>query len=130
MCQGYKILNSADRKITHGSGSLCDESLQEDWYRFEGEAGTRMPTTCVAQSKCGTSFPGWLNGNHPTVAEGDVRREVCFHKNSICCHHQYGNIRVKNCTFYYIYKLLPTSGCSRALLWHLLTLASNKLFAT
>ena len=112
MCREYRILNTADRKITYESGSLCDDRLQQGWYRFEGDAGARIPTTCVPKNRCGTSFPGWLNGNHPTVADGDVRRQVCFHKNSECCHHGYNNIRVKNCTSYYIYKLLPTAGCN------------------
>lgn len=123
MCHGYKILNSTDRKTTYTDHtSFCDNDLKEGWYRFQGDAGTRMPTTSVPTDRCGTSFPGWLNGNHPTETEGEVGRKVCFHTNSNRCDLPV-NIRVKNCTSYYIYRLLPTGGCFRRYcgtdwLWH------------
>ena len=41
-----------------------------DGYRFVGAAGTRMPTTRVPAFRCGTDWPGWLDGAHPTVEEG------------------------------------------------------------
>ena len=103
-------MNSADRKDTYPGKYLCDKKLKKGWYRFEGDAGTRMPTTCVEEGKCGTTFPGWLNGVHPTVADGEVDREVCFHAYLDCCHDR-KRIRVKNCSSYYVYKLDRTRGC-------------------
>jgi len=112
VCQGFKTLDSPDRKDSYTNEiELCDHELTEGWYRFKGEAGTRMPTTCVPTGRCGASSPGWLNGNHSTVADGEVYRQVCFHTNEGCCG-KYLKIRVKNCTSYYIYKLLPTEGCN------------------
>ena len=31
-----------------------------------------MPTTHVSAGSCDTDFPGWLNGTHPTVEDGEV----------------------------------------------------------
>ena len=105
-------MNSADRKDTYTAKDfLCDDGLTEAWYRFEGDAGTRMPTTCVDRGKCGTDFPGWLKDGHPTVADGEVVREVCFHAFSNCCDAS-KYIKVKNCSSYYVYKLGATSGCA------------------
>jgi len=115
VCRGYKVLNSSDRKDTYTVSGvpLCDVGLPEAWYRFEGDAGTRMPTTCVDNDKCGTNFPGWLNGIHPTVEDGEVVREVCFHAFSDCCNDR-KRIRVKRCSTYYVYKLDGTlEGCNR-----------------
>jgi len=113
VCQGYKVLITADRKDTYeGSVRLCDDGLTKGWYRFEGDAGTKMPTICVKKGKCGTDFPGWLRGNHPTVADGEVDRQVCFTFDGECCD-RCENIRVKNCTSYYVYELVKTSSCNQ-----------------
>ena len=110
-------MNSADRKDTYEISDwnfpLCDNGLPEAWYRFEGDAGTRMPTTYVDRRKCGTNFPGWLNGTHPTVADGEVIREVCFSIMFSDYHDCIGHklIKVKNCSSYYVYKLGGTPGC-------------------
>ena len=105
-------MTSADRKVTYTKKTgLCDDDLTNGkWYRFEGGAGTRMPTECVQGERCGTAMPGWLNGAHPTVADGEESRTVCFQFNSQCCYESY-KISVKNCTSYYIYKLYSTQGC-------------------
>ena len=31
-----------------------------------------MPTAWISPGSCGTHAPGWLNGAHPTLAEGQV----------------------------------------------------------
>ena len=46
---------------------LCDKPFSEGWYRFVGDAGTKMPTKRVPAFRCGTDFPGWLDGAHRTV---------------------------------------------------------------
>ena len=104
-------MNTSDRKDTYkGSVRLCDKDLK-GWYRFEGDAGTRMPTTCVDMHKCGTAFPGWLDGTHPTVAVGEVDRYVCFSAFPHDCCYDRKLIKVKNCSSYYVYKLGATHGC-------------------
>ena len=31
-----------------------------------------MPTQCVPGFRCGAALSGWLNGGHPTLADGEV----------------------------------------------------------
>lgn len=41
-------------------------------YRFTGVAGWKMPESPPDPYMCGTIASGWLNGTHPSVAEGNV----------------------------------------------------------
>ena len=92
--------------------AVCDSQLS-GWYRIHGGAGTKMPTSCVPKNRCKTNHPGWLNGNHPTVADGQVTRQVCFRKNSDCCK-WYTSIKVRNCGDYFVYLVngTPNSKCN------------------
>ena len=110
-CQNYGGLNSYTRKITYSYGSYCDSGIGPGWFRFEGSAGTRMTTLCPPGYRCGTHATGWLNGGHPTVADGQVSRQVCFHYSQNCCHWS-TNIKVRNCGSYYVYYLNGTPNCS------------------
>ena len=114
-CQNYGSLNSGDRKITYTTrGYNCDSGIGPGWFRFEGSAGTRMPTSCPPEYRCNTYATGWLNGGHPTVADGQVSRTVCFHWNGKCCDWS-TNIKVRNCGSYYVYYLSGTPGGSCSL---------------
>ena len=63
-----------------------------------------MPTTCPPVRRCGTHAPGWIKGQHPSVADGEVTREVCYHWTNNCCRWK-NNIKVKNCGAFYVYEL-------------------------
>ena len=89
---------------------MCDKQLLGGWYRFVGAAGTKMPTTRVQPFRCGTYWSGWLNGTHPTVEDGEVSRMVCFSDKRADCRHT-NIISVKNCGYYYVYKLFKTPIC-------------------
>ena len=107
-CQNYGSLNSADRKITYTTNhGYCDNGIGPGWFRFEGSAGTRMPTSCPPNYRCGANVPGWMNGGHPTVADGQVTRTVCFHYSGDC-YRWSTNIKVRNCGSYYVYYLSGT----------------------
>ena len=108
-CQNYQSLNSADRKMTYGRShnSKCDRGIGPGWFRFEASAGTRMSTSCPPTERCDTFATGWMNGGHPTVADGQVSRTACFHWNSKCCNWS-TNIKVRNCGSYYVYYLSST----------------------
>ena len=109
-CTGYSSLTSGDRKTTYTNNSyLCDKNLN-GWYRFQGAAGTRMPTSCPPVQRCNTAATGWLNGGHSTVADGKVSRQVCFHYSSNCCYWS-TNIEVRNCGSFYVYHLNGTPNC-------------------
>ena len=108
-CTNYTVLSEADRaqgnaQPPHYRG---DNDLVTGWYRFHGAAGDRMADKCVLMYRCGTSDPGWLNGSHPTVAEGVVTRTVCYSDYSGCCLSR-NIIKVKNCSSYYVYELQKT----------------------
>ena len=105
-CRNYGSLNTADRMITYNSFVGCDSGIGPGWFRFEGSAGTRMATSCPPTSRCGTNAPGWMNGGHPTVADGQVSRQVCFNWGN-CCNLSI-NIKVRNCGSYYVYYLNST----------------------
>ena len=50
VCYNYSILNDSNRKSSYPTNvgdELCDNLLPEGWYRFEGAAGTKMPTTHI-----------------------------------------------------------------------------------
>ena len=105
-CANYTVLSEADRAQGNAESphSKSDEDLVTGWYRFQGAAGDRMPDKYVLRYRCGTESPGWLNGVHPTVAEGVVTRKVCYTDGRDYC--SWSNIiKVKNCSSYYVYEL-------------------------
>jgi len=61
-----------------------------------------MITNSPGEDTCGATFPAWLSGNHPNVADGTVKRKVCINKHGECS--VSSNIDAKNCGSYYIYK--------------------------
>ena len=112
-CTHYKTLNTRDRSMSVARGNVlkCDKNdLTKGWYRFSGAAGSAMPTKCVAKNYCGTHAPGWMQGSHPTQAQGVVTRKVCYHWSSKCCNWS-NNIRVRNCGGFYVYYLDKTPVC-------------------
>jgi hypothetical protein len=80
-CRSYTRLDNQNRNIkyTGGKSALCDRGISTGWYRFGGDAGTQLSTTCVPRTdtsnrKCHTDAVSWLNGAHPSVSD------VIFHK--------------------------------------------------
>ena len=113
-CYHYKNLSDANRNRIHKTSGavLCDSQFSGGWYRFVGAAGTKMPITRVPAKRCGTIRPGWLDGAHPAVEDGEVRRTVCFSDRPTGCRKKI-IISVKNCGSYFIYKLYKSSCPSR-----------------
>ena len=89
MCQFHTVLEDYDRDVknqTLPGYAKCDHNLNSGWYRFLNISGITMPTECPPRYTCGTLYPGWLKGDHPTVDEGEVKRAVCFSKGlGRCC---------------------------------------------
>lgn len=112
-CLNYKFLNESNRAqgySTNNRPALCDNKLSEDWYRFSGGAGDKMSDYCVEKLSCGTHAPGWLNTTHPSVADGIVETNVCFHWGSDCCYWS-ATIKVRNCGGFFVYLLNQTPYC-------------------
>ena len=98
-CHHYQNLTDAERKYDHetkGSGKCDDNLYGKGWYRFQGDAGTKMATKSPGFNYCGAPYPAWLHGVHPTVAEGTVQRLVCINKQRECGERSF--VDVKNCT--------------------------------
>jgi len=123
-CANHTVLSKADRAqgqiVINDSNYRCDrDDLVPGWYRFQGDAGNQMADKCVPTNYCGTQHPGWLNGRHPTVAEGVVTRKVCYHYwyyywygwSNNCCYYS-NKIRVRNCGAFFVYELQKTPYCA------------------
>ena len=115
-CSSYAKLNTADRAAGRPRGNIlkCDRNdfpSVAKWYRFEGDAGTRIPSSPVPVHHCGTHATGWLNGQHPSKEDGSVRRQVCFNWSGKHCRWSI-NVHVRNCGAFYVYHLGRTPGCS------------------
>ena len=114
-CSNYHVLDGFNRSVanTDQKNLRCDQRHLHPlpaWYRFSGEAGYRMPTSCVPKRRCGTHAPGWLNGSHPTIREGIVTRRVCYHWGSRCCNWK-NDIQIQNCGAFYVYRLVKPPVC-------------------
>lgn len=101
--------------LTPGAQSRkSDSGLVPGWFRFEGEAGTKMPTSCPDAKRCNTQSPGWLEGDHPVEINQTTSKRVCFRHPSSrlypgeCCTWHI-NIKVINCGSYYVYYLRDVS---------------------
>ena len=116
VCQFHSVLEDYDRDINYQTplgDEKYDNNLNYGWYRFLNISGITMPTTCPPPYTCGTISPGWLKGDHPTVEDGEVIRRVCFARHSIrCCRYSY-SIKVRNCTSFHVYLLIPTRFSGR-----------------
>ncbi|XP_031553321.1 neurogenic locus notch homolog protein 1-like isoform X4 [Actinia tenebrosa] len=112
-CRSYAVLKEGDRAQGFISKHVlkCDKDrFTKKWYRFSGAAGSAMASSCVSKNRCGTHASGWMEGSHPSQAEGIVSRRVCFSWSGKCCHWN-TNIRVRNCGAFYVYELDKTPFC-------------------
>ena len=112
-CVNYVQLSDSFRNVAVINGPVgCDNPFTQQWYRFTGAAGTRMPNTAPPTYACGTHAPGWLNGSNPTVQEGAVARTVCFNWSGNTCNWS-EPAQVRNCGDFYVYYLKNVSwGCN------------------
>ena len=79
---------------------------------MSGDAGTRMIEHEInSVYHCGTTFPGWLNGNHPTENGLIVDRQVCFTRSGDSCHLNI-QVQVIKCDTYFLYYLEDTPSCN------------------
>ena len=114
---GYETLDDADRNLANFDVNAddydCSDSFKKKWYRFERDAGTRMPTECPPVKNI--PFPVWLNvesSKLPYKEEGvktDIK--VCLPLyGPVCCQNSF-KISVKNCSSYLVYKLRKIPHC-------------------
>ena len=118
-CGSYKSLDNPYRSTGYVAREgidpmICDYDLQTGWYRFVSKVGGKMPETKVGRGHCGTIALIWMRGQHPSNAEGTVDRTACVNFNNL-----YGGcipiaIKVRNCTDFFVYRLVAPYGCHMA----------------
>ncbi|XP_019635892.1 PREDICTED: uncharacterized protein LOC109478668 [Branchiostoma belcheri] len=103
--------------VTEQEPDVCDNEIQEGWYRFTHAGGT-IPTSCVDIYRCSTEYTVWMNGSHPTD-DTIADRMACVNTGDgdSCCSDQYSmTIQVKRCPTpgytYYVYKLVPVPAAT------------------
>jgi len=137
VCSSYSELSDEWRKIDYinrrsYSPVHCDQTgnaqkysnLTQGWYRFTGDAGTKLPTspapgTNITGSRmiCGTHMVGWISsGGHPSIQDGIVTREVSWEwMKDDAWSNKKTIIKVAACRDwggdYFVYELQPTSTC-------------------
>ena len=126
----YTVLNDDWRKIDYynrGDKSYhCDRDITKGWYRLQGAAGNRLPTSPApngtpssSRMYCGTHATAYITGGeHPTPEEGIVSRGVCFEWSSDTCWKS-KSLKVAACygdddDVYYVYELSPPGNCQLA----------------
>ena len=113
-----EVWRSTANEIKSGARPKCDRNYIVDnkWYRFDSSAGNEMPTTNPGYNKCGTIVPIWMDGTHPTVAEDEKDVTACAPVPFLAppnCGVSF-NIKVVNCSGFYIYRLKEPQECSLA----------------
>ncbi|XP_038640743.1 pancreatic secretory granule membrane major glycoprotein GP2-like isoform X2 [Scyliorhinus canicula] len=116
-CVNHTVLNQPWRSTkcanTDCSSLKCDKNLTTGWYRFNGSGESTIPDKLVPVRSCSTDAPGWLNGIHPIPDDGEVTRTVCFHWSGYPCRWSV-EIKIKQCSNYFVYYLVKTPYCSLA----------------
>merc|ERR1712150_171301 len=130
-CKNYNVLDAPTRHFQKSGQNLCQgkeccdkvdmtHARHSDWkgpgwYRVSGAAGSKLIESPVEARKfCGTAYTGWLDGGHPTSAEGEVIRTVNFNDGSNPKRFPQ-SVKVINCNNeYFVYHLLDIKFCNLA----------------
>ena len=121
-CNDYLVLDDSTRNVHHGNEEYyCDwanttspDWQGSNWYRMMPPAGVVITETSLEMYHCGTSFPGWIRGTHPTDEGEQVDVEACFsadYGNGDDCYYTQ-NIKITNCGEYYVYFLPESPRCA------------------
>ncbi|XP_046339404.2 oncoprotein-induced transcript 3 protein-like [Haliotis rufescens] len=115
-CSDYKNLTlSGDRNPQcpyDKNNDKCDLYIKENWFRPQDDQGNfpAMSAQCVPPSSCGSLYPIWLNGPHPSDHDGVVNITACISTHADCCEHEH-TMQVMNCSIYYVYYLVHPITC-------------------
>jgi len=111
-CGNYVNLNQQKRQDTFYSNENflcdCDGGFPENkWFRITDTPYHYVPEFAPEKFHCGTMAPVWMNGSHPTRAQGIVTRLLCAHwaPYGACMWGGSWGINVKQCDGFFVYKV-------------------------
>lgn len=78
------------------------DNLFLGWVRYTVGEGRMMEEAPALTGMCTTEKQGWINGEHPTVDDGVVKREVCWKFGGEDCKEK-NDISIRNCGEFYVY---------------------------
>jgi len=130
-CINYKTLDSADRNVATleddsvcsggnsgccdqtGSGTISPDWKGNGWYRFMGDAGTKMPDSPVGERRCGSDITSWIAGGHPSFKDfqKEVTRTIHFEWEGKVSWKSL-EAKVMHCGDFYVYNLKDISKCN------------------
>ena len=120
ICDGidYKLLNDSSRNVEYGGNDIyTDNSLSTSkspdwngpgWYRMIEPAGLQLSEKNMIAFRCGTLYPGYLDGTHPIHIGVEKNMTVCFSWIDDPCYYS-SQIQVKSCGDFYLYYLVTPS---------------------
>merc|ERR1711937_409945 len=107
-CQKYMLRKEPERSFVNMKAKAatrdpkCPSLVDYRWHRFEGMM--MVENRCAnRENHCGSKYPGWLAGEHPTMDEGPVERDIHFYKDGKCTNNL-GRVMIRNCGTFYVYK--------------------------
>lgn len=119
-CGKHSIMNDDTRGWNTQAFLSCDVN-SKGWFRFTGNSGTEIASTCTTTARmgsnrmrqpCGATFRGWMVDKHPAVADGRVQRRVCFSYADTCACEFYSNVAVRNCGQFQVYRFDGVPICN------------------
>ncbi|XP_072423510.1 pancreatic secretory granule membrane major glycoprotein GP2-like [Chiloscyllium punctatum] len=109
LVQPWRSLNCSETECT--GKAECDVHLKHGWYRFKSSGGWKMAEVVVPPNRCSTRGTAWLQGSHPTMADGEVTRRVCINWERNQCYWIH-EIKIKNCSSFFVYELKALHQCA------------------
>ncbi|XP_057312855.1 uncharacterized protein LOC130654316 [Hydractinia symbiolongicarpus] len=118
-CSQYTIMKDLNSRVWDQVGDVtCDQNV--GWFRFDKASGYEISSKCTVNAKsltrigqsCSAEFRGWMVDRHPTLEEGRVSRRICFSYAAHCVCDFFGQISVRNCGQYYVYRLQKAPICN------------------
>lgn len=120
-CHSHSELNNPYRSIAYVATfwvdtMICDVDIISGWYRFVNEVGGEIPGFKKDKYHCRTVAPIWMQGPHPSEANGVVDRAACADFNNMFPGCLSFTTKVKNCSSFYVLSCSTTIWMQHGLL--------------
>ncbi|XP_028402491.1 adhesion G protein-coupled receptor L3-like [Dendronephthya gigantea] len=117
-CRNHLELKKGKRNVNNSIPARywqCDKKISKKaWYRFSGDAGNIITSMAVTPGMCGSTNPGWLNGQHPCMMNETKTGDVCFVDQHGDCGTRV-DISITHCGEFYVYQLPKMKNCRKGM---------------